>query len=51
MEEVLADILQNMQNGTFKPLPSGDCEAYCPAAKICRHRILRSDQDGEEGHD
>lgn len=51
MEEVLADMLQNMRNGSFKPLPSGDCETYCPAAKICRYRILQSDQDGEEGHE
>ena len=50
-ERVLADILQRMEQGDFQPAPSGGCDAYCPAAKICRYRLLKPEQDGEEGHE
>jgi hypothetical protein len=51
VKQVLADTLRRMEQGDFKPAPSGGCDAYCPAAKICRYRLLKPDQDGEEGHE
>ena len=50
-EQVLADLLQRMEQGDFKPTPSDRCDKYCPAAKICRYRLLKPDQDGEEAHE
>ena len=50
-EQVLADLLQRMEQGDFKPIPSDRCDTYCPAAKICRYRLLKPDQDGEEAHE
>ena len=50
-EQVLADILQRMEQGDFKPTPSDRCDTYCPAAKICRYRLMKPDQDGEEAHE
>ena len=51
VKQVLADILRRMEQGDFQPVPSGNCATYCPAAKICRYRLLKPDQDGEEGHE
>ena len=50
-EQVLAAVLRSMRQGEFQPAPSGGCDKYCPAAKICRHRLLKPEQDGEEGHE
>ena len=49
-EQVLAEILGGMEQGNFKPAPSPGCDVFCPAAKICRWRILLPDPDGEESH-
>jgi len=51
LKQVLGDTLRSMEQGNFQPAPSGGCDAYCPAAKICRCRLLKPDQDGEEGHE
>lgn len=51
VERALSDILQDMEQGNFRPAPSDNCDAWCPAAKICRYRILQTDPDGEEGHE
>lgn len=50
-KQVLADTLQRMRQGEFQPMPSKDCDAHCPAAKICRYRLLKPEQVGEEGHE
>jgi RecB family exonuclease len=50
-EQVLADTLQRMEQGDFRPTPSKDCHANCPAAKICRYSLLKPGRDGEEGHE
>lgn len=48
-EQVLAEILQGMRQGSFKPTPSRDCD-FCLAAKICRWRIMPQDPEEEESH-
>lgn len=50
-EQVLTDTLSRMGRGDFHPTHTDKCDAYCPAAKICRYRILQSDADGEERHE
>ena len=49
-EQVLAEILEGMEQGNFMPAPSPGCDTFCPAAKICRWRILLPDTDEEESH-
>ena len=46
-EAVLSTLLQRMRNGDFAPTPSNQCDTYCPAARICRFRILSGDGDEE----
>lgn len=50
MEQVLAEIFKGISQGNYKPAPSPGCDAFCPAAKICRWRILLPDSDEEESH-
>lgn len=50
-EQVLADTLRCMGQGGFRPTHTDKCDAYCPAAKICRYRILQPDPGGEERHE
>ena len=50
-EQILADTLRCMGQGGFRPTHTDKCDAYCPAAKICRYRILQPDPDGEECHE
>lgn len=50
-EQVLADTLRCMGQGNFRPTNTDRCDTYCPAAKICRYRILRPDSDVEERHE
>jgi hypothetical protein len=50
-EQVLADTLCCMGQGGFRPTHTDKCDAYCPAAKICRYRILQPDPGGEERHE
>ena len=49
-EQVLTEILGGMEQGNFKPAPTPGCDTFCPAAKICRWRILLPDPDGGESH-
>jgi hypothetical protein len=37
-----------MHAGNFMPLPAKGCDAYCPAADICRLVILMAKKDGDD---
>ena len=50
IEQVLSEVLQGMWRGDFRPTPSPGCDAFCPAAKICRWRIVQADTGEEESH-
>lgn len=47
-ETILSALLQRMRSGDFVPTPTDGCDAYCPAAKICRFRVLSPDCDEED---
>jgi ATP-dependent helicase/nuclease subunit B len=48
LQHVLENIAQNMHAGNFMPLPAKGCDAYCPAADICRLVILMAKKDGDD---
>lgn len=50
MTNVLAELLERMEQGNFTPTPAPKCDKYCPGAAVCRYRILARDRE-EEGAD
>lgn len=48
LKEMVENMLQQMRNGRFSPTPTNGCEAYCPAARICRAAVLSPDSNEEE---
>ncbi len=45
---VLGDMLEHIGEGDFSPTPSKDCERNCPAAEICRFRVLTRNREEED---
>ena len=48
LQQVLGDMLERMGQGDFSPTPSKDCERNCPAAEICRFRVLTRNREEED---
>ena len=48
LQRVLGDMLDHMGEGDFSPTPSKDCERNCPAAEICRFRVLTRNREEED---
>ena len=48
LQRVLGDMLEHMGKGDFSPTPSNDCERNCPAAEICRFRVLTRNREEED---
>ena len=48
LQRVLGDMLERMEEGDFSPTPSKDCERNCPAAEICRFRVLTRNREEED---
>jgi RecB family exonuclease len=48
LQRVLGDMLEHMGEGDFCPTPSKDCENNCPAAEICRFRVLTRNREEED---
>ena len=48
LQRVLGDILDHMGEGDFSPTPSKDCERNCPAAEICRFRVMARNREEED---
>ena len=48
LDQVLGDMLERMEQGDFSPTPSKDCERNCPAAEVCRFRVLARNREEED---
>jgi len=52
-EKTVGALLYRMKTGDFMPAPESGCDQFCPAAKICRYKVLvqdreKEDQDGDK---
>ena len=48
LERILGGLLERMEQGDFSPAPAPDCDTFCPAAEVCRFRVLTRDREEEE---
>ncbi len=48
LQRVVGELLERMEQGDFSPAPSQNCDNFCPAAEICRFRVLARDRVEEE---
>lgn len=48
LQRVLGELLERMAQGDFSPTPAKDCERNCPAAEVCRFRMLTRNLEEED---
>ena len=48
LQRVLGELLERMAQGDFSPTPAKDCERNCPAAAVCRFRVITRDREEED---